>query len=67
MIIINYDYLFKLFIRCSLNHDDYMVYYIYLYLQSTVLNNVSRSKTKIYSLVTLFETVDFSFATSNII
>ena len=50
MIIINYDYLFKLFIRCSLNHDDYMVYYIYLYLQSTVLNNVSSSKTKIYSL-----------------
>jgi hypothetical protein len=46
MIIINYDYLFKLFIRCSLNHDDYMVYYIYLYLQSTVLNNVSSSKTR---------------------
>jgi hypothetical protein len=37
-------------------------------LKSTVLNNVTSSKTKIYSLeLTLFKTVDLSFATSNII
>jgi hypothetical protein len=35
-------------------------------LKSTVLNNVTSSKT-VLLLVTLFKTVDLSFATSNII